>query len=504
VSTAWRLLKSTDFKASDQNSRNLHEDKSAFAVSVATAPSTPLAPPNRMDDKMPASLQTAPTRLKRQLPGLVSVPGEDRYAAAVNIWPNTSAVTPRAIFHCRTAEDVQVAIQTAREHDLPLSIRGGGHDWAGRALCNGIVADLTGMRHVDFDAGQRTVTIGGGARAADVTAFTDPLGRAVVTGSCSSVGMAGLTLGGGYGPLIGRFGLALDNMVAAQVVLADARIVSADNESNADLFWALRGGGGNFGAVVAMRHHTHDLPAVYSGIFVYPFSEARTVLEACNALTATAPDELTVQIVTTADPSGTLVVMVIPIWSGLAERAETALEPFQRLGTLLAGKLERKSYGAFLSVFDPFVVNGLQVAMDTCSVPSLDHDAVDTIIHGMETAVSPGCAIITHEFRGAASRVSDSETAFGVRRDHVMLEMLATCPHQADGMNEALHRSWARRTRQTFTMALPGGYPNFLGPDDPERARQSYGENAARLIEIKRRYDPDNVFASAIPLPWVR
>ncbi|WP_024518003.1 FAD-binding oxidoreductase [Bradyrhizobium sp. Tv2a-2] len=449
-----------------------------------------------------ASLETAPTRLKRQLPELVSVPGEDRYATAINIWAKTSGVMPRAVFHCRTAEDLQTAIRAAREHDLPLSIRGGGHDWAGRALCDGIVADMTGMRHVVLDADQRTATIGGGARAADVTAITDPLGRAVVTGSCSCVGMAGLTLGGGYGPLNGRFGLALDNMVAAQVVLADGRIVSADNESNADLFWALRGGGGNFGAVVAMRHHAHDLPAVYSGVFVYPFSEARTVLEACNSLTATAPDELSVQIVAIADPSGTLVAMVIPIWSGLPEQAERALEPFQRLGTLLAGKVERTSYGALLSVFDPFVVNGLRVVVETCSVPSLDLDTIDMIIHGMETAVSPGCAIITHEFRGAASRVSDSETAFGLRRDHVMLEMLATCPAHADGMDEVLHRSWARRTRQTFTMALPGGYPNFLGPNDLERARQSYGQNAARLIEIKRRYDPDNVFASAIPLPW--
>jgi FAD/FMN-containing dehydrogenase len=449
-----------------------------------------------------ASLENAPTRLKRQLPELVSLPGEDRHSAAINIWAKTSGVKPRAVFHCRTAEDVQVAVLAAREHDLPLSIRGGGHDWAGRALCDGIVADLTGMRHVGLDAGQRMVTIAGGARAADVTAVTDPLGRAVVTGSCSCVGMAGLTLGGGYGPLTGRFGLALDNMVAAQVVLADGRIVSADTENNSDLFWALRGGGGNFGAVVAMRHHAHDVPAVYSGVFVYPFSEARTVLEACNSLTATAPDELSVQIVTIADPSGALVVMVTPTWCGLPEQAETALGPFGRLGTLLAGKVERKSYGAFLSVFDPFVVSGLQVVMETCSVPSLDHDTIDTIIHGMETAVSPGCAMITHEFRGAPSRVSGTETAFGLRRDHIMLEMLATCPAHADGMDEVSHRSWARRTRQTFTMALPGGYPNFLGPNDPERARQSYGQNAARLIEIKRRYDPDNVFASAIPLPW--
>src|SRR5260370_18124012 len=159
------------------------------------------------------------------------MPGDDRYAAATAIWAKPVGRVPRAIVHCRTSEDVQLAIRAARDCDLPLSVRGGGHDWAGRALCDGIVIDLSGMTGVAVECDHRTAQISGGARAADVVAVTDPLGLAVVTGSVGAVGMAGLTLGGGYGPLIGRFGLALDNLLAAEVVLADGRVVTAEHDS---------------------------------------------------------------------------------------------------------------------------------------------------------------------------------------------------------------------------------------------------------------------------------
>ncbi|MGY3618714.1 FAD-binding oxidoreductase [Bradyrhizobium sp. USDA 10063] len=450
---------------------------------------------------MPATIDTACRGLSEDLPGLVSLPGDDRYAAATNIWAKQVGVTPGAVVHCRTAEDVQAAIRSARERELPLSVRGGGHDWAGRALCEGVVIDLSGMRNVVLSADGRSATIAGGARAADVVAVTDPLGLAVAAGSASSVGIAGLTLGGGYGPLIGRFGLALDNMLAAEIVLADGRIVHADGETNADLFWALRGGGGNFGVVTAMRHRVHELPSVHSGMLVYPFSEARSVLERCSALMASAPEELTVQHTLIADPSGAVVVLIVPTWSGRPEEGEARLEPFARLGTLLAGESKQLSYGALLGMFDPYIVTGLQTVMDSCWLPALDRGAIGAFIHAMDNAVSPGCAIITHEFRGAASRVAEAATAFGLRRDHLLVEILASFPDRSDAGDVPRHRHWTRATRERFASALPGGYPNFLGKDELDRARQSYGGNAGRLMEIKRRYDPDNVFSSAIPLP---
>jgi FAD/FMN-containing dehydrogenase len=447
------------------------------------------------------SIESSLRSLKQQLPGLVSMQGDDRYAAATNIWAKPVGTTPRAIVHCRTAEDVQAAILTARERDLPLSVRGGGHDWAGRALCDGIVIDLSGMRDVVLGPDRGTVTVSGGARAGDVTTVTDPLHLAVVAGSVGAVGITGLTLGGGYGPLIGRFGLALDNMLAAQIVLADGRIVDADADNHADLFWALRGGGGNFGVVTEMRLRLHELPSVHSGLLVYPFSEAEEVLQRCVALAASAPDELSMQLGLIADPTGTVAVMVVPTWSGPPEQGEARLAPFLEFGTLLAGQIERKSYGALLATFDPYFVNGLRVAMETCWLPTLDAAGIDKFIHAMKTAVSPGCAIVTHDFKGGASRVAEGATAFGLRRDHIMVEVLAIFPDRSEPADELRHRDWARAVRESFASALPGGYPNLLGKDDAVRAASSFGGNAARLMEIKRRYDPDNVFSSAIPLP---
>jgi FAD/FMN-containing dehydrogenase len=439
--------------------------------------------------------------LSRQLPGMVSLPRDDRYAAATRIWAKPVGSMPRAVVHCRTAEDVQAAIRAARERDLALSVRGGGHDWAGRALCDGIVIDLSGMRSVVLGADRRTAKISGGACASDVVAVTDPLGVAAVAGSAGMVGMTGLALGGGYGPLIGRFGLALDNLLAAEIVLADGRIVFANPENNEELFWALRGGGGNFGVVTAMRHRLHELPSVHSGLLVYPFSEAKTVLEGCAAIAAAMPEELTVQLALVADPNGALVVLVIPTWCGNPEQGEARVAPFLKLGTLLAGTIERKSYGALLATFDPYIVRGQRVFMETCWLPALDSGSIDIFIHAMETAVSPGCAILTHEFKGAASRVAADATAFGLRRDHVLVEMLASFADRSDPVEEHRHRHWTRVSRQSFATALPGGYPNFLGRDDADRAAISYGGNADRLIAAKRRYDPDNVFSSAIPLP---
>src|SRR5262245_7802062 len=195
----------------------------------------------------------------------LSRPGEDGYAAATSIWARPSGRAPVAVAHCRTAADVQEAVRAARTHGLPLSVRGGGHDWVGRALCPGLVIDLTSMRAVTVEGGGSIIRMGGGTLAADVFHAADPIGRAAVTGTVGVVGMAGLTLGGGYGPLIGCFGLALDNLLSAEVVLADGSLAAADEESNPDLFWALRGGGGNFGVVTQMRHRLHSLPSVYYG-----------------------------------------------------------------------------------------------------------------------------------------------------------------------------------------------------------------------------------------------
>jgi FAD/FMN-containing dehydrogenase len=439
-------------------------------------------------------------RLGDRLSCQVSTPGQVGYADATAICSKAGG-TPRAVVHCRTVEDVQSAIRAARDCDLPLSVRGGGHDWAGRALCDGVVVDMSRMNGVAVTSEQEA-QVSGGARALDLAAATQPLGLAAVTGAVGAVGMAGFTLGGGYGSLIGRFGLALDNLVAAEIVLADGQVVVASPDNEGELFWALRGGGGNFGVVTSMRFKLHRLPSVRMGMLFYPFSEARAVLDRCADIANSAPDELSMQVGVAHGPDGSPLVFVSPTWCGAPQEGETRTAPFLKLGTLLMGSVETIAYRDSLSAFDAIVVNGRREFMETCWIPTLAGSA-DPFIAAMEAAASPGCALLTHEFKGFATRVSDEATAFGLRREHVLVEILATCTAGSHVDEEERHRQWARSTRKSFdSIALPGGYPNLLASDDdPNRILVSYGGNAERLIRAKRKYDPSNVFNSAIPLP---
>lgn len=443
-------------------------------------------------------------RLNFQLSGRVSVPGNARYATTTDIWAKSDR-TPRAVVHCQTAEDVQAAVRAARTCDLALSVRGGGHDWAGRSLCDGLVIDLSGMNRVDLYPEISTARVGGGTRASGLLEDLEPIGMAAVTGSCGPVGMAGLALGGGYGPLIGRYGLALDNLLAAEVVLADGRIVTTHNGNEQELFWALRGGGGNFGVVTNMHFRLHYLPSVCSGMLVYPFAEARTVLEGCAEIAASAPDDLTVQLGFVSGADGEPVVLVVPTWSGPAKEGEGRVGPFLRLGMLLAGAAETTSYKASLAVFDPYIVNGRRTFMETCWLPPMHESGVAPFIEAMKQAISPGCALFTHEFKGAACRVPIEATPFGLRRDHLLVEILAAVDERANGQQQRCHREWASAALRAFgAIAMPGGYPNLLARSDVDRATYSFGANSDRLIKAKRRYDPDNVFRSTIPLPSAR
>lgn len=440
-------------------------------------------------------------RLGQQLNGRLSLPGNSAYSTTTSIWAKPTGPMPRAVVHCRTPEDVQLAVRAARECDIPLSVRGGGHDWASRALCEGLVIDMSGMNDVVVGSDSRVARISGGARASDVAAVTDAYGVAAVTGSVGAVGMTGLTLGGGYGPLIGRCGLALDNLLFAEVVLADGRIVVANHDRERELFWALRGGGGNFGVVTAMHHCLHDVPSVHAGMLVYPFAQAKAVLRSCADIAASAPEELTVQLGIVAGPDGAPAVFAAPTWCGHPAEGEVQIAPFLKAGTVLVNTVGAIRYGTLLTAFDDYLVDGQRVLMETCSLPGLDSQSIDALINSMEMAPSRGCALLTHEFKGAASLVPAEATAFGLRQDHILIEVLAVFEDRSDKLDEARHQRWARDTRLAFASALPGGYPAFLAADDAERVVQSYGPNAGRLAKAKRRYDPDNIFHFAIPLP---
>jgi len=211
---------------------------------------------------------------------------------------------------------------------------------------------------------------------------------------------------------------------------------------------------------------------------------------------------LTVQVCAVAGPDAVPVIMLVPTWSGRQAQGDEHIAPLLELGTLLANTLDAVRYGTSLSVFNPYIVNGQRVFMETCSLPALDSASIDLLVEAMAKAVSSGCAIVSHEFRGAASRVPAEATAFGLRRDHVLIEIIASCPDRPDRSEERRHQQWVRDTRRAFDpIALPGAYPNLLGPDDADRAAGSFGPNVERLARVKRLYDPEDVFRSAIPLP---
>jgi hypothetical protein len=255
------------------------------------------------------------------------------------------------------------------------------------------------------------------------------------------------------------------------VVLADGRIAFATPDDEEDLFWALRGGGGNFGVVIEMRYRLRDLPAVRSGLLIYPFADAQAILDAYADIANSAPAELSAQLGFVAGSDGARVIMIVPTWCGHPEQGEAGLAPFFKLGKVLVSTVDVRPYGASLKLFDPYLTNGQRVFMESCCLPALDHANSQSFIEAMESAVSPGCAIFTHEFKGAAAQVPADATAFGHRRNHVLVELLATFVDQSDKLREEQHKQWLQATLHRFDATmLPGGYPNLLPKGDATRA----------------------------------
>ncbi|MFI0483585.1 FAD-binding oxidoreductase [Actinomadura sp. 9N215] len=421
------------------------------------------------------------------------------YDRTRRVWNGAVTNRPALVVHARGTADVQAAVRAARDHGLPLSVRGGGHDWLGRGVRDGaLVIDLAGMRRVEVDAQAAVATVDGGATAADLIGAASPHGLSAVTGTVGAVGVAGLTLGGGYGLLNGRFGLALDNLLAADVVLADGRAVTADADHEAELFWAIRGGGGNFGVVTSMRHRLHRADPILAGTIFYPLPQAAAVLDRLNEVLSAAPDELTVAIAMLTGPGGAPGLGLLPAWSGDPAPGEAHIDRLRRLGSPAFAKVGPTTYSDLLHANDEQGETiGHHVACRTRSVPHLTPDTVSALVKAAATFTSPLSRVLCGQFHGAAARVPVESTAFGLRRNHIMATIISWWPpgdaepHQtwADAVSEALARD-----------ALPGGYPNGLSPDDTTQIADAYGPNATRLRAAKTRYDPSNTF-TATPLP---
>ena len=440
--------------------------------------------------------------LQAMMKGRVVSRGDSDYARTRRIWNGAVRHQPALFAVCETSADIQAAVLSAGQHGFPLSVRGGGHDWAGRSLRHGgLVIDLSHMNRVDVDPEASVATIQGGVTAVDITSAAMPHGLVVATGNCGTVGMVGLTLGGGYGPLTPRVGLALDNLLGAEVVLADGRLVDCNEHENPDLFWALRGGGGNFGVVASMRVRLHPIRQMLAGMILFPWSEAESVFRGYAEAIANAPDELSAVIGGLSTPDGSPVVFVAPVWSGEIGQGERFIARLKQLGTPIMTQVGPMTYGERLGMFETAAPVGRHYASQTRSMAALTPEAISALVAAGQRRSSPFSGIIIQHFRGAATRVPLPATAFGLRKEHFMVEIIAAWQPTEEDDGER-HRQWARNLSENLAPhALPGGYANMLGPDDQEQIAQAYGSNSRRLQRVKRLFDPEGVFSSALSLP---
>jgi len=445
------------------------------------------------------SSHAAASGLQNFIDGKVVLPMDERYSKVRQVWNGAIDRDPAMVALCESAEDVQAALHLARVRDLAVSVRSTGYDVAGRSVrSGGLVIDVSPMNRVEMDG--RIATVGGGATAASVISTAAASSLVAVTGWHGIVGMTGLTLAGGYGPLLASHGLALDHLVGAEVVLADGRCVTADADNNPDLFWALRGGGGNFGVVTSMKLRLHPFRSMLAGMILFPWSDADKVLRGYAAVAASAGNDLTVAAGLFRLPDGNPVLFLAPAWTGGPAQGEAVVADLQGLGTPFHAQVGLTNHRELTNSFDMRVANGRHYALQTRSVGELTPNVISSIIQAGSNMSSPFSMIVLQHFRGRASQIPLEATAFGLRRDHFMIEIIASWEPAAgdDGTN---HRLWARDLSRVLALfSFPGGYPSMLGDDDREQIAHAYGSNLTRLQDIKRRFDPDGLF-SATPLP---
>jgi FAD/FMN-containing dehydrogenase len=452
-----------------------------------------------MKDSSADSISTQARSLQGLMKGKVIAEGQKDYAEARLIWNSAVQHRPAMIAFCESVEDVQAAIRSARAHGLPISVRGAGHDVAGRSVQpRGLVIDLSRMNRVKVDG--LAATVGGGATAAAVIAAASAHDLTAVTGWNGVVGMTGLALVGGYGPLLASHGLALDSLEGAEVVLADGRSVTANAVENPDLFWALQGGGGNFGVVTSMKIRLYPHRPILGGMILFPWTQADAVLGGYSDAIASVGNDLTVVMGVFTLPDGNPTLFLAPVWTGETAQGEVIMAALQSLGTPFHAQISTMRYQDLIGLFDSRVATGLHHAVENRWIPRLTREVISTIVKAAGERSSPHSAIILQHFRGAPARIPLEATAFGLRREHFLVEIISSwTPDPAD--HGAKHRSWAADfSRALAPASFPGGYLAMLHPEQPDRIMESFGSNLPKLRDVKRHYDPDGVF-SATPLP---
>ena len=440
---------------------------------------------------------------RRGFCGQVLLPEDTGYDSARRIWNASIDKHPGLIARCSEAADVVRAVKFSRANNLLVAVKSGGHNVAGRVLCDdGIVIDLSATNRVSVDAELRAVHVQAGALLGDLDRETNPHGLVVPTGVVSKTGIAGLTLGGGTGWLARKYGLTCDNVVSCEVVTAEGDLVTANNEINADLFWGLRGGGGNFGIVTSFLYRAHPVSTVLGGVIAYTRDQAAALLRYYRDFMPAAPDELTAYAGLISMPDGTPAVGVMACYCDDLTEGERVLKPLRAFGSPVFDAIQPTSFPTMQKLVDEMSPDSTHNYWRSTFIRDFSDEVIDLIIeHGnrMESRLS---RIVIQFFGGAAGRVAPADTAFAQRQAeyNVGIETQWT-----DAAESEKHIGWTRTLSDALKPYSSNGYLlNFLGDEEPDAIRAAFGSNHARLVELKTKYDPTNFFSLNQNVPPMR
>jgi FAD/FMN-containing dehydrogenase len=437
-----------------------------------------------------AIAENAVTKLKERLSGELLRPTDRAYDDARVVWNALVDKRPALIARCSAAHDVVSSVRFAREHSLEVSVRGGGHNIAGNAVIDrGLMIDLTPMKAIDVDPDRRRVRAQAGLNLGEFDRGTHPFGLATTMGVATDTGMAGLTLGGGYGWLGGKCGLACDNLVSVEVVTADGELVMASADENADLFWGVRGGGGNFGIVTTFEYQLHPVETVVGGMAVYP--RTKEVMRFFDEFSHACTDELTTIGLLVTAPDGNPAFAIACCHCGPPHRAERALKPLMKFGPLV-DTIERRPYVKMQTITDEAWPPGRFYYWKSSLARGLSDGLIDALLDAGQRMPKPYSLMYLQQLHGAASRVAPDDTAFPHRFDHYNCGAMLETDERAtadDGIR------WSRESWEAMQPFVErNNYVNDLGEGDEDRVPEAYGACFDRLVALKNRYDPTNVF----------
>jgi FAD/FMN-containing dehydrogenase len=432
-------------------------------------------------------------RLETDVRGQVLTRGSEEYDRSRRVFNAMIDRHPAVIVRCEDVTDVVHGIEFARRHHLPVSVKGGGHSVAGSAISDaGLTLDMAGMIRIFVDPAQRIAVAEPGLTLAQFDAATAAHGLATTLGAVSMTGIAGLTLGGGLGWLNGCYGLACDNLLAVDIVTADGQLCTATAQQHEDLFWAVRGGGGNFGVVVSFTYRLHPVTTVLAGGITYPPDQAHAALSRYHEVAGTSPDELSTAASVVLNTAGDPVVSVTVCWSGSLEEGESAVRPLRELGPPVRDEVGPMTYVALQQAGDRDFPAGRQHYWKASFLRQLPAEAIDTVLRLTAQAPSPHTGVGFQQMTGVASRVDPAATAFAHRAEQYDFLILSQWDDPADSPDNI---AWTRSLFEAMQPFLePSVYMNNLGDEGPNRVRAAYGTNYDRLAKVKATYDPDNLF----------